>query len=127
VCTVSSDGKIFVYDLAALPAQAEHGSTVLEISPVAEYDSKGTRLTCVTLADGDGEDVPVNGKRKRADEDGEEGAASAGEDEEVEDAEWGGVATGDVGGEGGDDDDSAWEDEAEEEGEDEDEAEVESD
>ncbi|KAJ7881167.1 WD40-repeat-containing domain protein [Mycena leptocephala] len=77
VCTVSSDGKIFVYDLAALPAQAEHGSTVLEISPVAEYDSKGTRLTCVTLADGDGEDVPVNGKRKRADEDGEEGAESA--------------------------------------------------
>ncbi|KAF7345369.1 Glycosyltransferase family 39 protein [Mycena venus] len=92
VCTVSSDGKIHVYDLAALPAQA--GSTVLEFSPVAEYDSKGTRLTCVTLADGDVEEGPgaaVNGKRKRpADE----------EDEEDEDEEWGGVGDGDVGGGG---------------------------
>ncbi|KAJ7663795.1 WD40-repeat-containing domain protein [Mycena polygramma] len=112
VCTVSSDGKILVYDLGALPAQP--GSTVLEISPVAEYDSKGTRLTCVTLADGEIEESgAVNGKRKRTDDE-EEGSES---DEEEE--AWGGV--GEVGAAAGDDD-SAWEDEAE----DEDEAEVES-
>ncbi|KAF7371044.1 Glycosyltransferase family 39 protein [Mycena sanguinolenta] len=110
VCTVSSDGKIHVYDLAALPVQP--GTTVLEISPVAEYDSKGTRLTCVTLADGDIEEsAAVNGKRKR----------SADEDDD-DDAE-----TGDR--EAAGDDDSAWEDEAEAEVEEEaeQEAEVESD
>ncbi|KAJ7249567.1 WD40-repeat-containing domain protein [Mycena haematopus] len=115
VCTASSDGKIHVYDLAALPAQP--GSTVLEISPVAEYDSKGTRLTCVTLADGDVEDgAAVNGKRKRTadEEEDDEEADSAGE-------EWGGVDDGEKVG----DDDSAWEDEVEEEAEEE--AEVESD
>lgn len=26
---------------------------ILEISPVATYDSKGSRLTCMTLADGE--------------------------------------------------------------------------
>jgi protein MAK11 len=119
VCTASSDGKIHVYDLAALPAQA--GSTVLEMTPVAEYDSKGTRLTCVTLADGDVEESgEVNGKRKRAadEEDDEEEDEDEGEGAE----EWGGVGGADVGGEAGDDD-SAWEDEEEAE----EEAEVESD
>ncbi|KAJ7860461.1 WD40-repeat-containing domain protein [Mycena olivaceomarginata] len=119
VCTASSDGKIHVYDLAALPAQA--GSTVLEMTPVAEYDSKGTRLTCVTLADGDVEESgAVNGKRKRAadEEDEEEEDEDEGEGAE----EWGGVGGADVGGEAGDDD-SAWEDEEEAE----EEAEVESD
>ncbi|KAJ7132345.1 WD40-repeat-containing domain protein [Mycena epipterygia] len=108
VCTVSSDGKIHVYDLAALPANPS--GTVLEIAPVAEYDSKGTRLTCVTLADGDveGSGAAVNGKRKRTDE--EEPESDADEDEE-----WGGVG-GELGAEANDDD-SAWEDEAEEEAE----------
>ncbi|KAG2121703.1 WD40-repeat-containing domain protein [Suillus cothurnatus] len=63
LCTVSSDGKIHVYDLA----------DVLQISPVAEYDTKGTRLTCVTIADGEAPEhaKSVNGKRKRGDEDSE--------------------------------------------------------
>jgi protein MAK11 len=51
VCTISSDGKIFVYDLAALPASSS--SSKIQLSPKAEYDTKGTRLTCVTVADGE--------------------------------------------------------------------------
>ncbi|KAG2141956.1 WD40-repeat-containing domain protein [Suillus clintonianus] len=82
VCTVSSDGKIHVYDLASLPADVKSGSEVLHISPVAEYDTKGTRLTCVTIADGEAlEHVSsANGKRKREDEDSEQ---------EAEDEGWG--------------------------------------
>ncbi|KAK7031612.1 glycosyltransferase family 39 protein, partial [Favolaschia claudopus] len=85
VCTISSDGKIRLYDLAMLPATTKPGDTVLEISPVTEYDSKGTRLTCVTLADGDGEatgaGTTVNGNGKRKLED------AGGEEEEEEDDE----------------------------------------
>ncbi|KAI3608697.1 p21-activated protein kinase-interacting protein 1-like [Moniliophthora roreri] len=74
VCTASSDGRIHVYDLADLPANSSELAT---IHPVATYDTKGTRLTCVTIADGD--DVvtnPANGKRKREDneEEGDEGS-----------------------------------------------------
>ncbi|KAG2036640.1 WD40-repeat-containing domain protein [Suillus americanus] len=82
LCTVSSDGKIHVYDLASLPADQKTGSEVLQISPVAEYDTKGTRLTCVTIADGEALEhaKSVNGKRKRGDEDSEQ---------EDEDEGWG--------------------------------------
>ncbi|KAG1864981.1 WD40-repeat-containing domain protein [Suillus subalutaceus] len=82
LCTVSSDGKIHVYDLASLPADQKAGSEVLQISPVAEYDTKGTRLTCVTIADGEALEhaKSVNGKRKRGDEDSEQ---------EDEDEGWG--------------------------------------
>ncbi|KAF8548712.1 WD40 repeat-like protein [Imleria badia] len=67
VCTISSDGKIFVYDLAALPAETEEK---LQLHPVAEYDTKGTRLTCLTLAEGRsaGGSTVVNGKRKEREE-----------------------------------------------------------
>lgn len=73
VCTVSSDGKIHIYDLAHVPS---HADKVVEIAPVAEYDSKGTRLTCVTVGDGEvlaGVDGQVNGKRKREDDEEAEG------------------------------------------------------
>jgi protein MAK11 len=82
LCTASSDGKIHVYDLALLPADQKAGSEVLQISPVAEYDTKGTRLTCVTIADGEALEhaSSVNGKRKRGDEDSEQ---------EDEDEGWG--------------------------------------
>ncbi|KAF9224177.1 WD40 repeat-like protein [Gyrodon lividus] len=71
VCTVSSDGKILVYDLAALPAKLEDK---LQLRPSAEYDTKGTRLTCLTIAEGrpTGGSKPMNGKRKHEDE--EEGS-----------------------------------------------------
>ncbi|PFH50307.1 hypothetical protein AMATHDRAFT_145511 [Amanita thiersii Skay4041] len=117
-CTASSDGKIRVFDLASLP-RSPHSSTEsnnnapVEIEPVAEYDTKGTRLTCLTVADGDpegdGEGGGVAGKRKRdvedddgngdgdgdGDEDSEDeeiGGGSENEDEEEEEEEeWGGL------------------------------------
>jgi len=82
VCTVSSDGKIFVYDLAGLPASSS--SSKIQLSPKAEYDTKGTRLTCVTVADGDVATESVNGKRKRAatgDEDVDDSEAEGDDDE----------------------------------------------
>lgn len=113
VSTVSSDGKIHIYDMASLPStpslSPNSPQKLIEIKPVAEYDSKGTRLTCVALADGEMEGAggPVNGKRKRA-EDGDEDAEPGGKqgDDNEEDA-----------------DEAVWEDEVEneEEGDEEDE------
>lgn len=78
VCTVSSDGFINIYDLASVPLSSTQKT---EIEPLVSYDSKGTRLTCVTFADGTMESVDelsIGGKRKlddnddgHADEDGE--------------------------------------------------------
>lgn len=81
VCTVSSDGKIHLYDLASLPTDHEAGSEALKILPVAEYDTKGTRLTCMTIAEGETleHDSRVNGKRKREDEETEQEDEGEGE------------------------------------------------
>ena len=54
-CTVSSDGYINVYDVGGevldeKTTGAEKSRTRIE--PIARYDSKGTRFTCVALADG---------------------------------------------------------------------------
>lgn len=71
VATVSSDGFINLYDIADVPEKPSSSEKIHTIEPLTSYDSKGTRLTCVTLADGDiassleGE----HGKRKRGDED----------------------------------------------------------
>jgi len=76
--TVSSDGTINVYDLSLLPSPTPTETTdIAEISPVVTYDSKGSRLTCVTLADGDvdhpEQQTPDKGvKRKRETEEEEE-------------------------------------------------------
>ncbi|KAI0831978.1 WD40 repeat-like protein [Trametes gibbosa] len=79
VCTISSDGKVRLFDLAALPVSSEE-KTLLE--PVTEYDTKGTRLTCLALADGDSDaKLPVNGKRKREDHEDE--------DSQEPETEWG--------------------------------------
>jgi hypothetical protein len=52
--SVSSDGTVSVYDLSLLPPPAPIApSDIPEISPVVTYDSKGSRLTCVTLAEGE--------------------------------------------------------------------------
>ena len=73
-CTVSSDGNVNLYDIAAIPDQSSTDTPrkTKQIEPLTTYDSKGTRLTCVTLADGDVDiNGTVNGKRKREnDEDG---------------------------------------------------------
>ncbi len=85
--SVSSEGTINIYDLSLLPppSLSEKVDTV-EISPVVEYDSKGSRLTCVTLADDDVEHLEEQmdnkgGKRGRELEE-------SGEDED----EWEGLA-----------------------------------
>jgi len=88
-CTVSSDGKIRVYDMAMVPS-LDGGVEKVEILPVAVYDSRGTRLTCVTLADGEmenfgGEQAGVKRKHKEGDSEGE--GEGDGEDED-EDEEW---------------------------------------
>ncbi|OCH96292.1 WD40 repeat-like protein [Obba rivulosa] len=95
VSTISSDGKIHVYDLAALPAEA---AEKVQLNPIGTYDTKGTRLTCLTMADGDldAEAPAKSGKRKRddADEDDEDvsdkndhALGSGGEDSYDEDGE----------------------------------------
>ena len=79
VCTISSDGKVRLYDLAALPASSQEKT---QLQPVTEYDTKGTRLTCLTVGDGDVVAAPAtNGKRKR------EAGADAEGDEDEEDEE----------------------------------------
>lgn len=45
--TVSTDGYINLYDLGAIPTSESE-----EHKPVASYNTKGTRLTCVFLATG---------------------------------------------------------------------------
>lgn len=45
--TVSSDGFINLYDLRSMPATPE-----TELKPVTSYDTKGSRLTTVFIADG---------------------------------------------------------------------------
>ncbi|KAH9981013.1 WD40-repeat-containing domain protein [Lactifluus volemus] len=68
--SVSSDGTINIYDLSLVPTCTTETVDITEISPVVTYDSKGSRLTCVALADGEvghqEQPTPVNGaKRKR--------------------------------------------------------------
>ncbi|KAL1659460.1 WD40-repeat-containing domain protein [Schizophyllum commune] len=132
VCTVSSDGKLHAYDLGELPAPASttapkdtEDDAVLEIQPSGIYDSKGTRFTCVTVADGDAEaaGAALVGKRKRPnvkgvnDEENEEGSDEGDDGEGAE--EWAPM-------EGGGSEDEG-ESEDEEENEEEGEEEVESD
>jgi protein MAK11 len=71
--------------MAAVPENAGT-EKIIEIDPIAEYDSKGTRLTCVTLADGEDLGPPVNGKRKRG---GEDASASDIEEQGSSDSAWG--------------------------------------
>jgi protein MAK11 len=73
--TVSSDGTINVYDLSLLPHPTPtESSDILEISPVVTYDSKGSRLTCVTLAESGvdhPEHPPEKGAKRKRDMDSE--------------------------------------------------------
>lgn len=64
--TISSDGWIRIFDIGYLSDQiksAEKGQTP-QLQAIAEYDTKGTRLTCCALADGEAIAPTVNGKRK---------------------------------------------------------------
>ncbi|KAL5531595.1 hypothetical protein ACEPAG_4472 [Sanghuangporus baumii] len=69
--TVSSDGWVRIFDLGILDSI---GSTiaskdVIQLEAIASYDTKGSRLTCCTLADGETPVQSVTGKRKHEDDD----------------------------------------------------------
>jgi protein MAK11 len=82
VCTASSDGMIHVYDLAGLGLGQK--SAVQELEPVARYDSKGTRFTCLTVADVEPNENNILTKRKR--EEAEE-ADKVDEDDDEDDGD----------------------------------------
>ena len=123
LASASSDGCILVFDLAKLPCpttQEEIEELTKEdrvtIQAVTKYDSDKTRLTCITLADGDFDEVPaVNGKRSREEEEEGESDENALHDLQPEDDD-------DEGSEGGEEEDGF-----ESEGEFEDEGEVDED
>ncbi|PSS35351.1 hypothetical protein PHLCEN_2v1688 [Hermanssonia centrifuga] len=107
VSTISSDGKVRLFDLASVPENATPEK--LQLEALTEYDTKGSRLTCLALADGDVQVSPVQGKRKRVVTDNaEEDEEGSEEDKEVPD---------EMEGEG--EDESEEEEEIEEESEDE--------
>ena len=81
---MSSDGTINVYDLSLLPPPSSSEKIdIVETSPVVTYDSKGSRLTCVTLADDDvghlEQPVPTKGAKRERESDSE--SSEAEEDE----------------------------------------------
>lgn len=110
--TVSSDGFINLYDVAAVPKLSEKSDPVQTFEPLTSYDSKGTRLTCVTLGDGDIEGAPSVGDGKRKRDASEEGDDNGSENDDDNDEEEDHDAFG-----------AGWEDEEEMEEEDEDEEE----
>ncbi|KZP28738.1 WD40 repeat-like protein [Athelia psychrophila] len=107
VCTASSDGLVRVFDLADL--LADGGDAVKEMQACAEYNSKGTRLTCVTFAEGDVDASAAQAGVKRARED----EGNTDDDEDGEEEVWGGAGV-------AEEDESEDEDELEMEGEGED-------
>lgn len=70
--TVSSDGLINIYDLCAATADREKGEEN-KVEPVASYDTKGTRLTCVYLADGQDGTKEIKVKEEEVSESEDEG------------------------------------------------------
>ncbi|TRM58726.1 WD40-repeat-containing domain protein [Schizophyllum amplum] len=91
VCTVSSDGRLNAYNLGELPAAS--ASTIVELEPAGTYDSKGTRFTCVTVADGDVEVAKLLvSKRKRTEEHLESGEESEDKEDDEDGEEWAPIA-----------------------------------
>jgi protein MAK11 len=77
--SVSSDGTVNVYDLSLLPPPAPvmiAPGDIPEITPLVTYDSKGSRLTCVTLAEGEVDNVkrpsPEKVAKRKRESDSEE-------------------------------------------------------
>lgn len=62
--TVSSDGRIHLYDLAPALGTAG-GDEPLDCAPISAYDTNGSRLTCVALAAVDEDHMEEVLKRKR--------------------------------------------------------------
>ncbi|KAL1407666.1 Protein mak11 [Vanrija albida] len=80
--SVSSDGLINLYDMGQV-ATATAGEAD-DIKPVASYDTKGSRLVCVTMADGPVPRVPKAAAAATAAATGGKRAAFADEDDEEE-------------------------------------------
>lgn len=84
LASASSDGKIRVYDLAQLSTdpilRLKDEESVQQLNPVALYDTKGSRLTCLALADGEASrsNVSVGNKRQAPLSDGEAGDENEG-------------------------------------------------
>lgn len=68
--TVSSDGWIRIFDLAALDSidEVDGGKDLKTLHAIAAYSTNGSRLTCCTLADGEAPVPGVTGKRKHPEE-----------------------------------------------------------
>ncbi|KAL5492334.1 MAK11 [Sanghuangporus weigelae] len=100
--TVSSDGWVRIFDLGTLDSIGSTTASkgVIQLEAIASYDTKGSRLTCCTLADGE---TPVQSvTRKRKHEDGDESDADTEDRNDVpeENEDMNGVA-----------DEDEWEDE----------------
>ncbi|RXK37655.1 hypothetical protein M231_05067 [Tremella mesenterica] len=79
--SVSSDGLINVYDLSPVMEKSEETS-----QPIATYDTKGSRLTCVVMADGKKEFKASKGKvNKRPEDEVESDGDTSGSEEEGDD------------------------------------------
>ncbi|KAK0555678.1 Protein mak11 [Tilletia horrida] len=135
--TISSDGRIRVFDLAPLlhlrasAATSELGSeAVPELESIAMHDTKGSRLTCLSIAPGGGGTAgaaaaanealksSAKGKGKAIDEDDDDD-----DDEDLEDDEDGFLAS-DAGSESDEDAGSADEDEDDDDEDDDDDLDV---
>jgi protein MAK11 len=71
VATVSSDGRVHLYDLDTLLG-ASASSKQQEVKPIAVYDTKASRLTCVTITEGGMDYTESILKRKRKHGEGDE-------------------------------------------------------
>lgn len=94
VFTSSSDGRLHIYDLSQLPASAPTDGTPLEIQPALAHDTKGSRLTCLSVSGylpGQGASaagrVSVGGVVQTEDSDEDTSDSQNDDDEEEEDSD----------------------------------------
>lgn len=92
VSSVSSDGFIRIFDLGALPAPRSSSTEsdgqkgeIPALESIAEYDTKGSRLTCCTLADGEEPTKAGTGKRKRVEVSSDDDASDVEEQDDEAD------------------------------------------
>ena len=65
--TVSSDGFINIYNLSSVTRPLDNtsaGGKPVEAKPVASYDTKGSRLVCVTMSEHKRRPAPIDIKRE---------------------------------------------------------------
>jgi protein MAK11 len=90
LASVSSDGFVNLYDLSQLPARTAGAAAVPELAPVSQYDTKKTRLTCVTMAEGgalavgeDGQEADESSSEEELDENEDDDDVAFDSDEEL--------------------------------------------